>query len=165
VKAAKWIVLVGGALAVIGFFLPLVKATDASGSDTVSAFQMVFGPQDATGMQTTARGTTPDALTAEMREVAPIIIGFWTPAIALSVIATIALIRKRMGTVLGTLGLLASLASMFAWYALHEGMREAEKAEPTIGITLGLGTHALLVGGLLGALGACAALFWPQRTH
>jgi hypothetical protein len=160
-KAAKWIVLAGGVLAVVGFFLPFISVTDSTGSETISAYQMVFAGQDQQ-MQLLAGGTTPDELTAELREVAPIMVGFWAPAIALAVIATIAIIRGRMTNTTAVLGMLAALANMFAWYVLHEAMSEVNKEDPGLRVVLGIGTHALLAGGLLGFLGSAAVTFRPE---
>ena len=162
-KAAKWIVLGGGVLAVIGFFLPFITVSDHTGSESISAYQMVFAGQDQQ-MQILAGGTTPDELTAELREVAPIMVGFWTPAILLSIIATIAIIRGRMTNLTAVFGMLAGIANIFAWYVLYEGMNEVNKEDPSIKIVLGLGTHALLAGGLLGFIGSAAVTFRPETA-
>jgi hypothetical protein len=163
VKAAKWIVLAGAVLAVIGFFLPFITVKDATGSDSITPYQMVFAGQD-TQPQLTAGGTSPDELTAELREVAPIMVGFWVPAILLAVVATVAIVRGRMTNGNAVVGMLVALANILAWYLIYEGMHEAQKAEPTLAISLGLGTHALLAGGLLGFIGSAAVTFRPERA-
>jgi hypothetical protein len=160
-KAAKWIVLFGGVLAVIGFFLPFISVSDPSGSESISAYQMVFAAQDQQ-MQLIAGGTTPDELTAELREIAPIMIGFWVPAILLAIIATVAIVRGRMTNTTAVLGMLTALANIFAWYVLYEAMSEVNKEDPSMKIMLGLGTHALLAGGLLGFIGSAAVTFRPE---
>jgi hypothetical protein len=163
VKAAKWIVLAGGVLAVIGFFLPFITVRDATGHESISAYQMVFAGQD-TQAQLTAGGTTPDEITGELREVAPIMVGFWVPAILLAAAATVAIIRGRMTNGNAVIVIFIAVANVLAWYMLHEGMREAAKQQPTMAIALGIGTHALLAGGLLGFVGACGVIFRPERA-
>jgi uncharacterized membrane protein YphA (DoxX/SURF4 family) len=113
-------------------------------------------------MQLIAGGTTPDELTAELREIAPIMIGFWVPAILLAIIATVAIVRGRMTNTTAVLGMLTALANIFAWYVLYEAMSEVNKEDPSMKIMLGLGTHALLAGGLLGFIGSTAVTFRPE---
>ncbi|HUS28158.1 MAG TPA: hypothetical protein VMZ53_06600 [Kofleriaceae bacterium] len=162
-KAAKWICLAGAVLAVVGFFLPFVTVRDEKGSDSITPYQMVFAGQD-TQAQLTAGGTTPDQITADLREVAPIMVGFWVPAILLAIFATIAIVRGRMSNGLAILAMLAALANIGAWFVFHEAMLEMNKEEPTLRIALGIGTHALLAGGLLGFIAAAAAMFRPERA-
>ena len=148
----------------IGFFLPFVTVIDEGKTESVSAFEMVFAGSEMKTQQT-AGGTADDELTKELREVAPIIFGFWVPAILLVVAGTVAAARRRMTNVNATLGMLVALANVLAWFVLREAVLEVNKQSPgQPPVLVGLGTHALLAGGLLGFVGAAAVIFRPERA-
>jgi hypothetical protein len=141
-KAAKWIVLAGGVLALIGLFLPFVTVRGQS----LSAFELLLADDDIE--------------LVGLREIAP---EQWLPAIALVVLATVA-VARRMGIVNATLSLLAAILCVSEWFSLREAMVQISRVlfGPDDAIVLGLGTHALLVGGVLGVVGAGAAIFRPE---
>lgn len=88
------------------------------------------------------------------------------PGLLLGLLGGIAIVRKRMGRVIGMLAIPLGLASIGGWFGLRFAMQYAA-AEADLGkveVALQVGAHALLVIGGLGVIGGIGALIKPDRT-
>ncbi|MBA3454506.1 MAG: hypothetical protein H0T42_15560 [Deltaproteobacteria bacterium] len=136
-KATKFIVLGGGILGILAFFLPMVSVQRADFSGTVSAFQIMKGLDEAAGV---------DGLKG-------ITMAFFGPAILLALIGAMGVARKKFGRVAGAFSLIFGLIGL----GIGSLLTSAAEGDSGIGLTL------LLVTGAAGAVGGVLALIKPER--
>jgi hypothetical protein len=133
-KASKLIVLVGGVLGIIAFFLPLVAINRPDFHGTASAFQVVKGI-DAGAVRT-------------------FIYAVFTPALVFAIVGGLALRRGAFGRGAGTLALVFGLLGL----AVTALLKSAAEGDAGIGLTL------LLVGCLAGTVGGILGIAKPERA-
>lgn len=138
-KASKFIVLAGGVVGILAFFLPMVSVQRADFTGTVSAFQIMKGLDAAAGVD----------------ELKGITMAFFAPAILLAVIGGIGVARKKFGRVAGAFSLIFGLIGL----GIGSLLTSAAEGDSGIGLTL------LLVTGVMGAVGGIAALVKPERAE
>lgn len=158
-KASKLIVLVGGLLGILAFFLPMVSVTRDHRTVTLSAFQVVRGI-DAVDHEL----DTSDVSTASLDDRAKlheargsingIVLAVFAPALLLAVIGGLGVMRKRFGRGAGTLALLLGAIGL----GIGAILKSAAEGDGGIGLTL------LLVTGVAGAIGGLMALVKPERA-
>jgi hypothetical protein len=158
-KASKFIVLVGGILGILAFFLPLVSVQRANASSKVSAFQVIKG-LDA--IETAVDGSTPrtseDALMRQESKqdvgaMKGIVIAVFVPAALLALIGALGVKRKKFGRAAATFALLLGLVGL----GIGASLKSAAEGDAGIGISI------LLVTGLAGVIGGLAGLVKPER--
>jgi hypothetical protein len=159
-KASKLIVLAGGILGILAFFLPLVSVTRADVTKTVSAYQIVKGldqVQSEVG-RAGARGELSAATSSraqnDLGAVKGIVMALFAPALLLAMIGGIGVKRRRFGRVAGTFSLLLGLVSL----GIGSLMRGAAEGDSGIGMTF------LLLTGIAGIVGGILALAKPERA-
>ncbi len=160
-KASKFIVLVGGILGILAFFLPMVTVNRADFSGSVSAFQIVKG-LDAVSVAAGSRDVSvaladagADAKSAKeaLDGMKGIVMAIFAPALMLVLIGGLGVFRKKFGRVAGTFSLLFGLVGLGIG-ALLKGAAEGDSG---IGLTL------LLITGVAGVVGGLIALAKPER--
>jgi hypothetical protein len=158
-KASKFIVLVGGILGILSFFLPLVSVERNGAKASVSAYQVVKG-LDAVevAVDEGARHAAYDIETSasakkDIGAMKGIVMAIFAPALLLSLIGAAGVARKRFGRVAGTFSLLAGLVGL----GIAMLLKSAAEGDGGIGLTL------LLITGVAGVFGGIAALVKPER--
>jgi hypothetical protein len=157
-KASKFIVLVGGILGILAFFLPLVSVERQGHKQSVSAYQVVKGLDQA---QTAVdEGVQQSAFDADVGASAKknigalkgIVLGVFAPAVWLTLIGALGVARKRFGRVAGTFSFLLGLLGL----GIGAILKAAAEGDGGIGLTL------LLITGFAGVVGGLAALIKPE---
>lgn len=133
-KASKLIVLVGGILGLIAFFLPLVSINRPDFHGTASAFQVVKGI-DAGAVRT-------------------FIYAVFTPAIVFALVGGLALRKGAFGRGAGTLALIFGLLGL----GVTALLKSAAEGDAGVGLTL------LLVGCIAGTVGGILGIAKPERA-
>jgi hypothetical protein len=145
-KAQIWklVMMVGGLVGVIGFFLTLAVGPTVEGAVTnkISAFDIATNHLDPRG-HTGIGGARALAICA------------FVPSLLLLAIAVFGLIRRRLPRSLGGISMLLGVASGSLWGVMLEASFDAAP------IHLGLGAHALLVAGVAGMVAGVATIIAP----
>lgn len=162
-KASKFIVLVGGILGILAFFLPMVTVERGGKSVSVSAFQVVKGldavkselDKDEVKMNAAAYGETETLHKAkgDVDGIKGIVMAIFAPALLLALIGGAGVARKKFGRVAGTFSLLFGLAGL----GIGAILKSAAEGDSGVGLTV------LLLTGALGIVGGILALAKPDR--
>jgi len=160
-KASKFLVLAGGILGILAFFLPMVAIHRADYSGSASAFQIIKGLQVASDVVNTEEvraaamnGEAVASANEGLDAMKGIVMAIFVPAILLAAIGAFGVSKRKFGRVAGFFSLL------FGVIGLGIGMllKSAAGADAGIGLTLLLGT------GALGTVGGLLALVKPERA-
>jgi len=162
-KASKFVVLVGGILGILAFFLPMVSVTREGKNVTVSAFQVVKGldavkgelDKDEVKMKAASYGETGSLNRAksDIDGIKGIVMAIFAPALLLAAIGGAGVARKKFGRVAGTFSLLFGLLGL----GIGAILKSAAEGDSGIGLTL------LLITGVAGIVGGIMALAKPDR--
>jgi hypothetical protein len=168
-KASKLIVLVGGILGILAFFLPLVSVQRENVHGTVSAFQLIKGIDTASAAvdkadassvidPTSLDGQSQHAMAGEAKKdlgaLKGIVLAIFAPAVLLALIGGLGVMRKRFGRGAGAFALVLGLVGL----AIAAILKSAAEGDAGIGLTL------LLVTGVSGVVGGLLALVKPERA-
>jgi hypothetical protein len=162
-KASKFIVLVGGILGILAFFLPMVSVERQGKQVSVSAFQVVKG-LDAVGgaldnedvrVKAAAYGETSSLRSAkkDVDGMKGIVMAIFAPALLLALIGGMGVARKKFGRVAGTFSLLFGLLGL----GIGAILKSAAEGDSGVGLTV------LLLTGVVGVAGGILALAKPER--
>lgn len=160
-KASKFIVLVGGILGILAFFLPLVSVQRHGASATVSAFQVIKGLDqvevavDEAGAHRSIDVETRAGAKKDIGAMKGIVMAIFAPAALLALIGGLGVARRRFGRGAGTLSLLLGLLGL----GIAAVLKSAAEGDGGIGLTI------LLATGIAGVVGGLAALFKPERAE
>jgi hypothetical protein len=162
-KASKLIVLVGGILGILAFFLPLVSVHRADFKGTASAFQIVKGLDqvshevDREADRAAARAEAPslevDKAKDGIGQIKGLVLAIFAPAALLALIGGLGVARKKFGRGAGALSLVFGLIGL----GIAALLKSAAEGDAGIGLTL------LLVTGITGVVGGILALAKPER--
>ena len=158
-KASKFIVLVGGILGILSFFLPLVSVERGGTKASVSAYQVIKGLDavevavDDGAKQAAFDVETSASAKKDIGAMKGIVMAIFAPALLLGLMGAAGVARKRFGRVAGTFSLLAGLIGL----GIAMILKSAAEGDGGIGLTL------LLVTGVAGVVGGLAALIKPER--
>jgi hypothetical protein len=160
-KASKFIVLAGGILGILAFFLPMVTVQRADYSGSVSAFQIMKGLEAvtvATGSTEVSvaladAGTSAQSAKDALDGMKAIVMAIFVPALMLVLIGGLGVYRKKFGRVAGTFSLLFGLLGL----GIGALLKSAAEGDSGIGLTL------LLVTGVAGVVGGILTLAKPER--
>ena len=162
-KASKFIVLAGGILGILAFFLPMVSVHRGDYSGTVSAFQIMkgldtlavpAGSHDVNVAMASAGSSAAEAKDA-VNGMKGIVMAIFAPAILLMLIGGIGVARKKFGRVAGAFSLIFGLIGL----GIGGILKSAAEGDSGIGLTL------LLVTGVAGVVGGLIALVKPERAQ
>ena len=165
-KASKFIVLAGGILGILAFFLPLVTVERHGMQVSVSAFQVVKGLDAVQDAANTKEAKAEIAkLGAEGRKfvreaddsldkIKGIVLAVFAPALLLAVIGGLGVSRKKFGRGAGALALLLGLLGL----GIGAILKGAAEGDSGIGITV------LLLTGVAGIVGGIMAIAKPERA-
>jgi hypothetical protein len=161
-KASKHIVLVGGILGIIAFFLPLVSVHRPDFHGTASAFQIVKG-LDTVQHEVDQAATASDLSTVDraaategsdgIGKIKGLVLAIFAPAAVLALIGGLGVYRKKFGRGAGVLALLVGLVGL----GIAALLKSAAEGDAGIGLTM------LIVTGLAGVVGGVMALVKPER--
>lgn len=158
-KASKLIVLAGGILGILAFFLPLVSVERGGAKASVSAFQVIKGLDqvEVAIEEGAARGQYDVATSASAKKdisaLKGIVMAIFAPALLLAVLGGLGVARKRFGRAAGAFSLLAGLVGL----AIGAILKSAAAGDSGIGLTF------LLLTGVAGVIGGLMALVKPER--
>jgi hypothetical protein len=155
-KASKLIVLVGGILGIIAFFLPLVSVQRTNVHGTVSAYQIVKGLDTIQNeVDRAAPSMTDDVSAAKdgVGQIKGLVLAIFAPAALLALIGGMGVARKKFGRVAGTFSLLFGLVGL----GIAALLKSAAEGDAGIGLTM------LIVTGVAGVVGGVLALAKPER--
>jgi hypothetical protein len=163
-KASKFVVLAGGILGILAFFLPMVSVTREGKTATVSAFQVVKGlevvstelAKDEVAVRAASVGETASLAQAQdgIGSIKGIVMAVFAPALLLAAIGGAGVARKRFGRGAGTFSLLLGLAGL----GIGVILKGAAEGDSGIGLTM------LLLTGVAGVIGGLMALVKPERA-
>jgi hypothetical protein len=158
-KASKLIVLVGGILGILAFFLPLVSMQREGRSTSVSAFQIMKGldkvqvsVDDGVSQRQLDVATSASAK-KDIGAMKGIVMAIFAPALLLALIGGIGVKRRKFGRVAGTFSFLLGLLGL----GIAAILKGAAEGDGGIGLTL------LLVTGVAGVVGGLVALVKPEK--
>ena len=159
-KASKFIILVGGLLGILAFFLPLVTVDRGGTSASVSAFQVIKG-LDSVEVAVNEAGArreidveTTASAKSDIGAMKGIVMAIFAPAALLALLGAFGVKRRRFGRVAATFSLLAGLAGL----GIASLLKGAAEGDSGIGLTL------LLVTGVAGIVGGVIGLAKPERA-
>jgi hypothetical protein len=158
-KATKFIVLVGGILGILSFFLPLVSVHRGEFTGKVSAYQVVKGLDtvavevDAADARTAVEVETKSEAKKDIGAMKGIVMAIFAPAALLALIGGLGVGRKRFGRVAATFSLLCGLLGL----GIASILKAAAEGDAGIGMTF------LLITGVAGVVGGIAGLIKPER--
>lgn len=167
-KFSKFIVLGGGLLGLLSFFLPLIAVQSGSYTGTVSPMQMVTGidqlqdvVKDAPAANTAEGKQAVDDFNEKMGEVKGVVLACYAPALLLTLLGVLGVVRKKFGRGGGAGALIFGLISLGIWAIINAAANEvqAEDGESVKGI----GMHLLMLASLAGTIGGLIALIKPDR--
>jgi hypothetical protein len=161
-KASKFIVLAGGILGILAFFLPMVTVHRDDFSGSVSAFQIIKGLDEisvAAGSHEVSVAVADAGATAasakEMLDgMRTFVMAIFAPALLLLLIGGLGVMRKQFGRVAGAFSLLFGLIGL----GIGSLLKSAAEGDAGIGLTL------LLVTGVAGVVGGLITLVKPERA-
>src|SRR5262249_30746570 len=136
-KATKFIVLVGGILGILSFFLPLVSVTRDNVTAKVSAFQIIKGLDtvsasvDAASVHTTEEVALKSEAKKDVGAMKGIVMAIFAPALLLTLIGGLGVARKRFGRGAATLSLLFGLIGL----GIGMILKSAAEGDAGIGMT------------------------------
>jgi hypothetical protein len=172
---SKFIVLLGGVLGIVAFFLPLIAVKNSGVEGAISAFQIVKGIETAKdvvkGAAAEVAAQDPDnaqikeATTAAndgLKAVRNVTLAVFAPAVLLTLIGVAGVVRKQFGRLAGTGSFLFGVIGLGIWAILNTAANEAA-AEMTGESVKGMGMHLLMVTGACGILGGLMGLIKPER--
>ena len=160
-KASKFLVLAGGLLGILAFFLPMVTLHRADYTGSASAFQIIKGlgvASDAVNSDEVRAAAMNSETVRSAKEgldaMKGIVMAIFVPAILLAAIGAFGVSKRRFGRVAGVFSFL------FGLIGLGIGALLKSAAGPDAGIGLNL----LLATGVLGTVGGLFALIKPERA-
>ncbi|MEO6774475.1 MAG: hypothetical protein ABI467_15895 [Kofleriaceae bacterium] len=158
-KATKFIVLVGGILGLLSFFLPLVSVHRANATGQVSAFQIMKGLDtvsvavDEASVHSVAEVETRSQAQQGVGAMKGIVMAIFAPALLLTLIGGLGVSRKRFGRSAAAFSLIFGLVGL----GIGAILTSAAEGHAGIGMTL------LLVTGIAGVVGGLLGLVKPER--
>lgn len=160
-KASKFIVLVGGILGILAFFLPMVSVQRADFQGTVSAFQVIKGLEEVSTaaadpemkMALASAGESTASAQEAVSGLKGIVMAIFVPAMFLVLIGGLGVARKKFGRVAGAFSLVFGLLGL----GIASILKSAAEGDSGIGLTF------LLVTGVAGVVGGLLALIKPER--
>ncbi len=161
-KASKFIVLIGGILGILAFFLPMVAVERDGAKASVSAFQLVQGLDEVTAnvggkdikVAVSDAGVSTTEAQKELASMRWVFLAIFAPTLLLVLIGGLAVKNQRFGRGAGFLALLFGLICL----GLGAITLSAAGKDAGIALTLLLGT------GIAGVVGGLLALVKPERA-
>lgn len=171
-KLAKFVVLAGGVLGILGFFLPLFQVTERGFRAQLTTFALVRGIDSIEKHVEALEGTDVDErpetraalveLNAGLAKLRPLFIGLYVPAALLLLFGMLAIGKASMGRFLGFLSLLAGAGGIGIWILAQDAISQLAKESD---FTAGIGMHLIMVSGVFGAIAGLVALISPDRDY
>jgi hypothetical protein len=160
-KATKFIILVGGLLGILSFFLPLVSVERAGGKASVSAFQIIKGLDsvevavDKAGARREIDVATSASAKKDVGAMKGIVLAIFAPAALLALMGGLGVARKRFGRGAGAFSLVLGLVGL----GIGMILKGAAEGDAGIGLTF------LILTGITGVVGGLIALIKPERAQ
>jgi hypothetical protein len=174
-KFTKFVVLAGGIIGLLAFFLPLVAVKDSGVTGALSAYRIVKGIDTAEQVVAAADTAAVDAYgksesfqaskaeaNAALGEVKMVVLAVFAPALLLALIGGVAVMRKKFGRLGGVGALLFGGIGLGIWAILNSAANEVAASGNT-GDVKGMGMHLLMITGLCGLVAGIITLVKPDR--
>lgn len=150
-KAATLLVLLGGVLGVIAFFVPMATVATHGTEVGVSAYQLFVGVDVLLDSVDAAQRET-------LHEIQGVVVVCFAPGALLAVIGLVAVVRRRFGRLGGAIAVLLGVVAALVFLGLNAGA-EASEGEASRGPAMFL----LLATAVLGFVGGLVAVVNPDR--
>ncbi|HEY4240945.1 MAG TPA: hypothetical protein VGM88_14075 [Kofleriaceae bacterium] len=165
-SASKFLVLVGGIVGLIAFFMPMAAVTRQGVTAKVSAFQVVKGLDSMEATVESNGEKSHVTLSAEqvnetkdgIEKVKGVILAFFAPAFLFVLFGIAGIARKRFGRVIGTFSLLFGLVSLGVAALLNSAFTQTGNAD-----SKGIAVTLLFVSSIAAVIGGLMALIKPER--
>lgn len=170
-KASKFVVLVGGVLGLIAFFLPLIAVQKSGVSGKLSAYRIVAGITaaqqvvDKASALPEAQPNKKDFKEANdtLGAIKGIVIGLFVPVWLLLLIGGIGAARKKFGRVAGSFSLLVGLIGLGVASLLLGAAQDKTVTSVTNESVAGVGMYVMFLAAALGAIGGIMTLIKPDK--
>lgn len=146
-KASKFIVLLGGVIGIVAFFLPFLEFAHQGARVTPSAMQFVTGGISAAGAESVNR---------VIQDMRIIVLVSFAPAVMCALFGLIGALKGSFGRGLGAGSLLFGLLTFAVWFVLNTAAADA-------GAVAGIGMWLLMVSGAAATIGGLIAVIKPDR--
>ena len=163
-KASKFIVLVGGILGILAFFLPIVTVHHRGATASVSAFQVIKGldtvsvavddHQADVDVALASSGSSAAEAKDGLAAAKGIVFALFVPALILAALGGRGVAKKKFGRGAGAFSLILGLIGLGIG-ALLQGAAGGES---------GIGIYLLVLTGVAGTVGGLLALVKPERA-
>lgn len=153
-KVAKLIVLLGGLLGVLGFFVPLATVRDQSTELSLSGYQLFSG---MTELEDVANRANASKDLETLGEIKGIILVCFLPGALLAVVGLVGVARRQFGRPSALVAIALGVLSFLVFMAMQRGAAEAQHG------TAGPAVYLLAACGLLGIAGGSLAVVNPDR--
>lgn len=173
-RFTKFIVLAGGLIGLLAFFLPLVAVKDSGVTGALSAYRIVKGIDSAAQVVDHADSAAVDSFdksdefqttkkdaNAALGEVKGVVLAVFAPALLLALIGGVAAMRKKFGRLGGVGALLFGGIGLGIWAILNAAANEV--AAQGGHDVKGTGMYLLMVTGLCGVVAGIMTLVKPDR--
>ena len=174
-KASKYLVLLGGIIGVVAFFLPAITVKNDDVTVKISSYRIVRGVDDAAQVVDKKSAAAAaqesaahpddaraiiDTANASFKSIRTPILIIFAPAVLLLVFGGIATARGRFGRFGGFSAFVVGGLCAAVWMLAHHVNQTTMSNDPA---PLGIGVHLLLASGAAGILGGLLAMISPDR--
>jgi len=161
-KASKFIVLVGGILGILAFFLPIVTVHHRGATASVSAFQVIKGLDTVSvavddhqaDVALASSGSSAAEAKDGLAAAKGIVFALFIPALILAAIGGRGVAKKKFGRGAGAFSLILGLV----------GLGIGALLQSAAGGESGIGIYLLVMTGIAGTVGGLLALVKPERA-
>jgi hypothetical protein len=158
-KLAKLVVLLGGVIGVLAFFVPLANVTVNKTEISVSGYDLFTGMSalEAMADKSNAPEETKQGAVETLSEIKGIILVCFLPGALLALVGLVAVARRRFGRLGGVGAIALGVIAFLVFMALSRGAAEAEDG------TAGAAVYLIAASGLLGIAGGSLVVVNPDR--
>ena len=172
-KAWKFVILLGGVIGLIGFFMPFmtVKSDHPPIEFSPSGFAFIRGAVDVAKMSPEVAAVADHGelakveaqLSETLKQAGSYVLMFYAPTILSFLIGLVCVLRRRIGRFAGFIALVSGAAGIGVWALFSSVMADSESKTVDYTTGLGIGLHLILVCGALSAIAGLGALVKPDR--
>lgn len=175
-KAWKFMLLAGGLVGLIGFFLPFFKWTHGDSGVSISAFNALKGVGDAREILSEEIAKMPEPQVQKaiadfndiVKKAGSFVLIFYIPTALMFLVGLVNTIRRKMGRLAGLLGFISGVAAILCWVLWQQALSSDEAKQvgdaTSAAATMATGLHLILISGVIGAIGGLGALVKPDRN-
>ncbi len=169
-KASKFVVLLGGVLGVIAFFLPLIAVQKSGLTGKLSAYRIVAGVtkasqvvKEASAMSEGENKENLEEANKALADIKGVVIGMYVPVWLLLLIGGIGVARGKFQRLGGTFSLLIGLIGLGVASLLLSAAQSKDVTSATQESVAGVGMYVMFLAAAMGTIGGLITLVKPDR--